>query len=100
MPRHKGASFESKNPHVLVFVLFRRPGVIQGNDSSPIRKTRAVRVYGRWQRIFIVVSIVGKNYNEIDTRCRRGPTDSLKPFPIAFYSLILCYGNAIGGNVR
>jgi hypothetical protein len=33
MPRCKAASFESKNPHELAFVLFGRPGVIQCNDS-------------------------------------------------------------------
>jgi len=33
MPRCKAASFESKNPHVLAFVLFWRPGVIQCDDS-------------------------------------------------------------------
>ena len=55
---------------------------------------------GCWQCISIAVGIMGKNYNEIDTGWRRGPADALKPLPIAFDSLILCYGNAIGGNVR
>jgi hypothetical protein len=32
MPRCKAASFKSKNPHELAFVLFWRPSVIQCND--------------------------------------------------------------------
>jgi len=57
-------------------------------------------MYGAWQRVFIVVGIMGKNYNEIDTRWRRGRADARKRLPILFYSLIFCYGNAVGGNVR
>ena len=57
-------------------------------------------MYGAWQRVFIVVGIMGKNYSEIDTCWRRGWADARKRLPILFYSLIFRYGNAIGGNVR
>src|ERR1700751_4245503 len=96
----KTASFDSKNPDILVFVLCRRLGVIQNNHSRPIRKTGTIGMDGCWHCVVIEVDVVRENYDEIDICWRRGRTDALKPLPVAFYSLILRYGNTVGGYIR